>query len=618
MSHLPSFRQIKLFVDTDPTLAAGGGGDLDLVKQAIDEVIGDPAVGNLGSLGSSLRDEGILIRTGFSTGLADFDQVGLSYVVGNESEVFGVLQREPERQTPYSFSIFLSARTAPEDAARDVPLGVTLGLDAYPRRFGAGRAAIVYPRVIAESLVRQGAAARRRLTQADVDDLAFRIRFTIMHELGHLLNLPHPWQRDAFAGVGLSAEPDARSWMAYGSLYPLGAPNIYALENIADETTRRERRDRLAQQNLGQVNAPLRGAGFTDEERGQIVHAPFDLVSAGGRTFVDAERQTLTIREPIAPVPRLRLAIDGATHDPAIGYEAVSMSQFTSQPMQSMFQPPTGYIELHVHKTAASEDLPFSFSTGNFFWLVREERPTVWTDRPPRRGVLFQPDYSVLTAPLDGAIEAVSAPSEVTLEGEPAWEFRVPLPPLSSSFLFTSFPNATRFTTQIAFLLPGAPLVYSNRVALIYTPDPSLQPFGPASREIFDLLGNPALPLVFEADLLFRDRTPAFISDEEVLLSRLRSAQADDLASLAREQPEALGWLDRLIFYANVRTLLDGTAGDREGQIFDQLVRLGRSDNPADQVHTQIAGGQINALSKVKPTDGDVLERLGRVLSSSN
>ncbi len=423
----PEYRQIRVFFVVDDTLLA----DPDL-RALVEHVTAVPTVEGTGPVLSELSREGLLDPGSRRRLEADRLQ---TYAGGDRAEdavagLMGEIARLPLRDDN-SFTIFLSGATD-MGATDEVPLGRTLGLDMMPRRFGDRRAAIVFPRELVESCRRQigpGADA-----EATFKYVAHRLTFTILHELGHLLNLPHPWQRDIFAASGMPAEPQARSWMNYASLYPLGIANDFALAGSADAGQRRKLTDKVAGANFAGELAE--GVSFTREERIHLFHAPHDRIAAGARTFIDAERQALKVQAASSPSP-LRLTIDGAAAIPG-GGEEVRLDDYAQLTLAAMLQPPSGEVRLRLPiddlGPVGVDGYPFRFGLDNLIWLFRQEYETLWSDAGPRAQIRY-----------DGALMAIAPevlrpaphlnPDRGGAAGAEWVEFVAPLPHLRSRVL---------------------------------------------------------------------------------------------------------------------------------------------------------------------------------------
>jgi hypothetical protein len=282
----------------------------------------EAAVGAGGELAEAIKEEGIgqdVVRP-------------IPKFSGHPDVIASLLEGSDEDDGSY---VIILCDAVDDDESDDVPLGRTLGIDRLPRRFGARKAAVVFPKEIVRSFAKQNPNVEAPYTGHE-EELAYRLRFTILHELGHLLNLPHPWQRDAFSQAQMTAEPAAATWMQYGSLFPLGAANAFPVDAHEDEDQRRELRHRLAAPHF-RIGGKLREARFTEQERLHIFHAPYDRISAGGRTFIDGERE---VRMQAADAD-LELVIEGAERN-ADGVMQVNLPRFANLGVNSAHMPPVG------------------------------------------------------------------------------------------------------------------------------------------------------------------------------------------------------------------------------------------------------------------------------------
>lgn len=134
-----------------------------------------------------------------------------------------------------------------------------------------------------------------------VDRIAYMLRFTVVHEFGHLLNLPHAWSRHRGHSLLGERRPEALSWMNYAGRHPFGPAAGAALRALPRKTDAQKAkkdahiaaRERVFFAQFDKEVA--RTGGFDDRERAFIRHAPLDHIAQGGRTFLD----------PYLPAPKL-------------------------------------------------------------------------------------------------------------------------------------------------------------------------------------------------------------------------------------------------------------------------------------------------------------------------
>ena len=121
------------------------------------------------------------------------------------------------------------------------------------------------------------------VNDANVQANRFRhLRRVILHELAHLLNIPHPWQRQIGHRLLGEADPSTSSVTTYGPWNPIGPPlSSYANTMESDDrfaylSGRRET-----------FTALTSHSSYDAAEWRFIRHAPLDHIAQGGRTFVD-------------------------------------------------------------------------------------------------------------------------------------------------------------------------------------------------------------------------------------------------------------------------------------------------------------------------------------------
>ncbi|ABD55176.1 hypothetical protein [Jannaschia sp. CCS1] len=265
---------------------------------------------------------------------------------------------------PFTYAILFSSTP-------NTIYGTVLDLEKelYPlakTRFGA----VIFVRPIIDQVLEKMGSTD---WQAHRDAIVDLLRRTYVHEIGHLLNLPHTWQRGRFALPPVPANPAAQSWMAYGSRFPLGDFMTTSRKKIANGSKPQEDALLKADALLSNEDA-LSDPGFTDAEKGWLWHAPFDHISPGGPYFTAREPEPVRLHEPAASSD-LRLSIDlWDTHgtDPDTGAAILSRGAhhlFSWQPIfgEVVFNAP--------HNVAADSPFHFAFQSPMLSLLMREEYP---------------------------------------------------------------------------------------------------------------------------------------------------------------------------------------------------------------------------------------------------
>lgn len=202
-----------------------------------------------------------------------------------DSTPFELISAYQWSDDPYQYAILFSSADE-----RTFGTVLELGNELAPLakvRFGA----IVFLKPIinrAKELRRDGDA------EAQFSEIVAFVRQTYIHEVGHLMNLAHTWQRSWFNTPSMRGNPADKSVMAYGSRFPLGnfmkASRWWQTNGAKKEM-----------QALAKADADLaRGHGltdlkFTNDEARWLRHAPFDQVSPGGPYFTSRGENELKL-----------------------------------------------------------------------------------------------------------------------------------------------------------------------------------------------------------------------------------------------------------------------------------------------------------------------------------
>ncbi len=212
-----------------------------------------------------------------------------------------------------------------------------------------------------------------------------KIQHVYVHELGHLLNIPHTWQRGHFANPTLSPDPDAVSWMGYGSRFPLGGFMETSRNWLAKKTGVKALK--LRNQYSHKVNEEvLKNPKFTDEEEVWIKHAPFDHVTPGGPYFTMRDRNPLMLRGATKPnkwvgFVSLEVELKDAPKDKE-GVHELSKGAHGNVLRQPLF----GTVTLKVTRDFAKNyPIHFAFQSPMLSLLVRAEYPYLQDRNFPRR-----------------------------------------------------------------------------------------------------------------------------------------------------------------------------------------------------------------------------------------
>ena len=485
----------------------------------------------------------------------------------------------------FTYRVFLSAADD-EPGADLIPLGRTLGLNPTFRRQGTRQAAVIFPKEIVASYERQYDAFKFDDGPANPDfedhmnRLAFRVTFAIMHELAHMLNLPHPWQRAVFKESGMLSEPQALSWTNYGSFYPFGAANDFVYQRIKDQE---ERRRKASLRSRDTLDSDLCKAEFTAQEKMHLYHAAHDRIASGGRTFVDAERPELAMQPPVsngARTHQLELRLDGQTD--IDGVPTVTAQQYLFLPPSTTYQPLTGIVRL---KWVASKDDPidadrvFRFGAGNLFLLVRQEFDFKWPYNETRATKIYEPGFALLDRRIVRPAPNLGVQKVDLTEADGTAAFchhiySAPLPLIPSRFFFDDFGGSTGFTMQALMISENEETIYSNQVLIRHEQNREPKPFGDQGDAVGTLLQSAMLPALADAALYYQKSDLNKVSEVKALLDILLS---DPIGTLV-ENREDLLWLAQLRAFV------------RERAFFNEAFRAARTDGQPDMIRDEVSG----------------------------
>lgn len=506
--HSRSFRHLNIVNVTD-------------IDPEADDLLSRVMLRAVGRDGTPLRE--VLNRTGARLYNGNSEQIVLRYCdrasdsrapeIGDTA--FSLLSPYQWTDDPYGYAVLLTRLPPPDDAI----LGTTFGLDGkeplHRPRFGA----VVYVKKVVDSYLKRRDLAESAATEEDIDNLARRIRFTYLHELGHLLNLPHPWQRDMFHSPGLAAEPAARSWMNYGSLYPLGdfmrLLRRRAVRKIADPDNRNgnwrlERELALAKEDADRSNSSmLAEPGFTPAEQRWLWHAPFDQIASGGQYYTMPTSAPLILSNQTSPQLKLTIWDGTGPDDTSLRLRRRPAGGILWQPLlgQVEFTPKADFVRRHpFHMTFQSPMLVLLIrcedTRNELPYMLPETRrvavaplPLGWADadeKPLRDSDLARHLHAKATDPF-------------TI-GKESTVYRATLPLVTGGFL-GGFRNdwKDQFTVQAVLRPYGSAPIFSNRVAISYG-----NMAGGYSTEEAAIMAHPRLPLLIE---LLSFRTDTILSE---------------------------------------------------------------------------------------------------------
>lgn len=200
---------------------------------------------------------------------------------------------DPIPETPQSFrsenpdwkhTIFLTNLPLREedvghicDHEADVTIGTAFGLGEHQHRFRSRYAAAV--NVDRTILLSEGRGPRGL---EGVKRQAWMLRSTCLHELGHLFNLPHPWQRLLAHQLLGPSTPAGLTVMHYPFSYPFGPTGkMIDLADADEEAVAQAFNDALLR--MERASIPM----LTPKEHLFLRHAPLNHIAQGGHSFLD-------------------------------------------------------------------------------------------------------------------------------------------------------------------------------------------------------------------------------------------------------------------------------------------------------------------------------------------
>lgn len=404
---------------------------------------------------------------------------------------------------PWQTSILVSALVNPEKESlrrsMRVPYGRTFGLQtgvAKTRsRFGAA--------VFIDQIIR-AYCKHKNLSDADLrtpfhtDVLIRRVRFTFLHELGHLLNLPHSWQRDQFSGSTMRANPSDTSALAYGSKYPMGILHDHALRHVAKNKDESALDTAVFDYSLRNMERSLADPEIPPLEQRHIRHAPFPTIGIGETSFIEDPTDQPRITRLWHAHKRLHLEIERArasTSDAdGPGAQALTLRTHASGNRLNRIEPPNGFVTLKGPALSDLQDNGVTKDTAMFGFMGGALKVILREDPPDRRDPMAPARvFDMPAIPMSGALDHDIRPVRSN-EGDGS-ELRVPIPFLRPQFLH-DLTTTGRLTLQVVYVGPDLSELRSEpvHISIDYkTPLPAL----PAC--IKDILADPLLPLLCEA-----------------------------------------------------------------------------------------------------------------------
>ncbi len=405
---------------------------------------------------------------------------------------------------PYSYAILVSERLTGGAGI----LGTTFGLDGNDPKVRARSSAVIFIKKIVESYRLAHGLSPDDDLEDHIDALATRVRVAYIHEFGHLLNLPHCWQWDLFRTPALEAEPAARTWMNYGSRYPLGdfsrmlrrkAVEREAAGQNLDIAAQRERETALAREDSERnLSAGLAQPGFSHAEHRWIWHAPFDHIASGGEYFtrrfeVDYRLSDQSVSDQLKlsiwdatpgedDIQILRKApADGLSKQPLCGEVTFTATRkfAAGHPIHMSFQSPMlSILVRNASERGRQADRPRETRRFPVVWM-----PVDWTRKDPDTGE---------TKPVDLAAALNRAALNPVADDGETLTFRTTLPLITGDF-FDGFDGDWKddFTLQAVLRPYGSIPIFSNQVRVRFSR--AGQAYSEAEKQV---IANENLPLL--------------------------------------------------------------------------------------------------------------------------
>lgn len=349
------------------------------------------------------------------------------------------LTRLAPADDPLCYRMILSTEDC--DGAFGTTPGMTTGVQHMHNRLGA---VVQVAAIIAKA--RQEADDPETIKK----QAAAEIRRIVLHELAHLMNLPHPWQRGRFDPLDLASDPASISVTNYPSLYPHGILARYVRQRTA-QNRQQWREMAWAEAGAAQSGA-LAELAFDAPEILHLRHAAYGQIAAGYSAFVDSLREEARFGEERSVGWALELLIEDC--DPMI---------LTGNPPGASHAPLWGKVR--IARKGATGAAQCCFSSGTLRWIFQPKDAAGQPLAAPCWGPLPRwprglPDWPALSARIwaQGLIAEDCNLAEQDL----------PLP-LPRTF-WNALALARSMDVQALFLPHSGAPIYSNRVTRQCTP----------------------------------------------------------------------------------------------------------------------------------------------------
>lgn len=199
-----------------------------------------------------------------------------------------------------------TADASKSPVAKSAALGYALGLAENASRFRSRFGAVI-------NLAALGGISDWAPDHLGADRrFSYLTRQTTLHEFGHLLNLPHPWNREHAHQLVGPSNPASPTILNYPTRHPFGWASVAVTSQVSEwEDTlfadasgygRDATKQTVLSERMRTFEDRHRYGQFDEGERRFIRHAPFDQIAEGGRSFKDARRASPQFgrQEPVA------------------------------------------------------------------------------------------------------------------------------------------------------------------------------------------------------------------------------------------------------------------------------------------------------------------------------
>ena len=301
----------------------------------------------------------------------------------------------PVAQTDWSHTILLAWYGDDRDAAGGggaIEYGKSFGLGVARTRWRSRCGAVINARRVLGSVDEAPG-------DTPVDRAAWLLRYNILHELAHLLNIPHPWERSRGPTLLGPSAPDALTVTNYGARHPYGAVLAARYDAMGDDDPIGSvsgdpagggTKAAALSRRRAAFYAALGDAGYDRDERRFLRHAPLDEIAPGGGTFLDGDMPAPSFARPSRGDVTLPILVKGRDGDAYLPVDRITLPQWrTGEGAATDWHYPLipAWIALAEHRATGVEAyFDFRHSSGAVQILYRgvAQGPAApWSPVPP-------------------------------------------------------------------------------------------------------------------------------------------------------------------------------------------------------------------------------------------